>query len=236
MSRAHSSFIPAGEVGDASGWKFDPVDQAALKFAARVKAQAEAEDRARDNLAHQAGFEAGYTQGHQEGHSQGHEEATVEGQRQLQEYKDTQGQEAAHRLLRLFKSAQDQVEQSQQAMAKGVLELACELARQVLRRELSSNPNALQPVVREALGMLTVDCKMAAVRMHPLDLDVFAEDLQREFPNLKLTLVPDASLTAGGCLVEAAGTVVDGTVQRRWHKAVASLGLESHWEVEDDVR
>jgi flagellar assembly protein FliH len=106
----------------------------------------------------------------------------------------------------------------------------------VLRRELTVNPNALQPVVREALGLLTVDSKVAAVRMHPLDLDVFAAELAREFPNLQLNLVPDASVTAGGCLVEAAGTVIDGTVERRWHKAVASLGLESSWEQDNDVR
>jgi flagellar assembly protein FliH len=227
MSRAHSSFIPSEQIGDASNFAFEPVDQAALRFAAKVKAQAEAEDRARDGAAHQAGFAEGY--------AQGHAHATLEGQRLIQDYIDTQGQEAAHHMLDLFKSAQDQVEQSQQAMAKGVLELACELARQVLRRELTTNPNALQPVVREALGLLTVDCKMAAVRMHPLDLDVFAEDLAREFPNLQLTLVPDATVTAGGCLVEAAGSVVDGTVERRWHKAVASLGLESSWEQQDDV-
>ena len=64
---------------------------------------------------------------------------------------------------------------------------------------------------------------------------MLAEELEREFPNLKLTLVPDANITAGGCLVEAAGTVVDGTVQRRWHRAVASLGLESSWEQALDV-
>ena len=59
MSRAHSSFIPSEKIADASSWAFDPVDQAALRFAAKVKAQAEAEDRARDNAAHQAGFEEG---------------------------------------------------------------------------------------------------------------------------------------------------------------------------------
>jgi flagellar assembly protein FliH len=228
MSRAHSSFIPSEQIGDASSFAFEPVDQAALRFAAKVKAQAEAEDRARDNLTHQTGYAEGY--------AQGHAHATLEGQRLIQEYIGTLGQEAAHHMLNLFKTAQDQVEQSQQVMAKGVLELACELARQVLRRELTINPNALQPVVREALGLLSVDCKMAAVRMNPVDLDVFAEDLAREFPNLQLTLVPDANVTAGGCLVEAAGTVIDGTVERRWHKAVASLGLESRWEQEDDVR
>ena len=228
MSRSHSSFIPSEDIVAASGWTFDPVDQAALRFAAKVKAQAEAEDRSRDNLAHQTGFEEGY--------AQGHAHATLDGQRLIQEYIDNQGQDAARHFLALFESAQEQVEQSQQAMAKGVLELACELARQVLRRELSTNPNALQPVVREALGTLTVDAKMAAVRMNPVDLDVLAEDLVREFPNLKLTLVPDATVSAGGCLVEAAGTVVDGTVQRRWHRAVAGLGLESSWEQDLDVR
>ena len=228
MSRAHSSFIPAEQIAEASNWAFDPVDQAAMRFAAKVKAQAEAEDRARDGQAHQAGFEEGY--------AQGHAHATLEGQRLIQDYIDTQGQDAADRFLGLFKTAQEQVEQSQQAMAKGVLELACELARQIVRRELSTNPNALQPVVREALGMLTVDTKMAAVRLNPVDLDVFAEEMVREFPNLQLNLVRDASVTVGGCLVEAAGMVVDGTVQRRWHKAVASLGLESAWEQSDDVR
>jgi flagellar assembly protein FliH len=231
MSRAHSSFIPDEHIGESSSWAFDPVDQNALKFAAKVKAQTEAQDRIRDEAARQAGFADGYAQGFEQGHAK----ATLEGQRLIQQYIDTQGQDAAQRMLHLFRSAQEQVEQAQQAMAKGVLELACELARQVLRRELTVNTNALQPVVREALGMLTVDSKMAAVRMHPLDLDVFAEDLAREFPNLSLMLVPDASLKAGGCLVEAAGTVVDGTVQRRWHKAVASLGLESDWEQALDV-
>ena len=228
MSRAHSSYIPSEDIVEANNWAFDPVDKAALRFAAKVRAQAEAEDRARDNLAHQTGFEAGY--------AQGHAQATLEGQRLIQDYINTQGQDAALHFSELFKAAQQQLEQSQQVMAKGVLELACELARQVLRRELSVNPNALQPVVREALAMLTVDSKLAAVRMNPVDLDRFSEDLAREFSNLKLTLVPDASVTVGGCLVEAAGTVVDGTVQRRWNKAVASLGLESTWEQDDDVR
>ena len=222
MSRAHSSFIPAEDVVAASDWAFDPVDQAALRFAAKVKAQAEAEDRARDNTAHQAGYAQGY--------AQGHAQATLEGQRLITDYIANQGQQAAQQFLLLFQSAQEQVHASQQTLAKGVLELACELARQVLRRELSTNPNALQPVLREALGMLSVDTKLAAVRMNPVDLDVVADAMAREFPNLNLTLVPDAGVTAGGCQVEAAGSVVDGTVERRWHKAVASLGLESSWE------
>jgi flagellar assembly protein FliH len=35
--------------------------------------------------------------------------------------------------------------------------------------------------------------------------------------------------------VEAAGTVVDGTVEKRWQRAVASLGLEASWEDANDI-
>lgn len=225
MSRAHSSFIPSEDIGQADTWAFDPVDQAALRFAAKVRAQAEAEDRARDNQAHQAGFEAGY--------AQGHAHATLEGQRLIQEYIATQGQDAARNFLALFQTAQTQLEQSQQAMAQGVLELACSVARQVLRRELTVDVDGLRPVLREALALLTVDAKVAAVRLNPADVERLAEGIARDFPNLQLTLVPDAGITVGGCQVEAAGTVVDGTLQRRWQRALASLGLDAHWEATD---
>jgi flagellar assembly protein FliH len=120
-------------------------------------------------------------------------------------------------------------------MAKGVLELACELARQVLRHELSVNPNALQPVIREALSVLAIDSKAAFVRLNPVDLDVLQDVVKQEFSGLALSLLSDASVTRGGCLVESAGTVVDGTIEKRWGRAVAKLGLESAWEVSNDA-
>lgn len=226
MSRAHSTFIPGEEIGTVSDWNFGAVDQASIRFAAKLRAQEDQEHRVKDEAARQAGFSEGYAQGYAQGHAQ----ATLEGQRQINEYITTQGEQAAGNMAQLFASAQAQLHESQQVMAKGVLELACELARQMLRHELSSNPNALQPVIREAMGMLSSDCKVAAVRMNPLDIEVFAEVLRQEFANLSLNLLPDAGVTRGGCLVEAAGTVIDGTVEKRWQRAVASLGLESRWE------
>ena len=232
MSRAHSSYIPSDQIGTVVDWNFAAVDQSAIKFAAKLKAQAEAEEKSKSEAVHQAGHSQGYT----EGFAQGHAQATLEGQRQITEFIATQGQEAAQAFLKLFATAQTQLQESEQALAKGVLELACELSRQVLRHELATNPNVLLPVVREALGMLAADSKAAVVRLNPVDVEVFSGVLKTEFANLSLTLVPDAAVVRGGCLVESAGTVVDGTVQRRWQRAVASLGLESAWEESDEVR
>ena len=231
MTRTHSRFIPGEEVGVVTDWQFGAVDQSSLRFAAKLKAQEQAEAQAKENVLRQAGFDDGYAQGFAQGHAQ----ATLEGQRQINEYIAIQGNEAALQFGQLFESAQAQIAEQEQVMAKGVLELACELARQVLRHELSTNPNALQPVIREALSVLAIDSKAALVRLNPFDQDVLAEVLRTEFSGLSLTLLADASVARGGCLVESAGTVVDGTLEKRWQRSVASLGLDSAWEVGDDV-
>ena len=223
MTRAHNRFIPGEQLGAVTGWDFGAVDQASVRFAAKIKAQEMAEEQTRENEARQSGFSDGY--------AQGHAQATLEGQRQISEYIQNQGQDAARHYGHLFESANTQIAESQQVMAKGVLELACELARQVLRHELATNPNALQPVIREALTLLATDCKAAVVRLNPLDLDVLEVVLRQEFSGLSLTLLADAAVSRGGCLVESAGTVVDGTIEKRWSRAVARLGLESTWEV-----
>ena len=228
MSRTTNRFISGENLGAVADWTFSAVDQASVRFAEKVKAQELAEEKVRESVARESGFADGY--------AQGHAQATLQGQRLIADYIAQQGQEAAQHFAMLFESAQQHIAESEQVMAKGVLELACELARQVLRQELSSNPNVLQPVIRESLGLIAVDSKAAVVRLNPVDADVFADVLRQEYASLSLTLVSDASIARGGCLVEAAGTVVDGTVQKRWSRAVASLGLESTWEVPDDVR
>lgn len=226
MTRNHNRFISGEDLGTVAGWEFGAVDQASVRFAAKIRAQELAEEQARENEARQAGFADGY--------AQGHAQATLEGQRLIGEYIENQGQDAARQFGQLFEAANAGIAESHQVMAKGVLELACELARQVLRHELSTNPNALQPVIREALSVLSTDSKAALVRLNPLDLDVLEDVLRQEFSGLSLTLLADSSITRGGCLVESAGTVVDGTIEKRWTRAVARLGLESAWEVLHD--
>ena len=183
---------------------------------------AETRDQARDETLRQ--------QGYAEGFAQGRAHALVQAEQQIHAYSSNQGQQAARNFAALLDAAEQQLAQSQQVMSRGVLDLACELARQVLRHELSVNPNVLQPVVREALGLLAQDSKSAVVRLNPLDLEVLQDTLQAEFAALSLTLVADATLAPGGCLIAAAGTVVDGTLDTRWRRAVANLGLQLPWK------
>jgi flagellar assembly protein FliH len=231
MSREYAKFIPGEEIRDAVDWSFTAVDQSASKFAAKLKAQAEAEEQAKIAGVRQLGYAEGHEKGFSEGYAQGHAKATLEGQRQLNDYIQTQGSEAARTFAQLFAAANAQIADAEQVMAKGVLELACDLARQVLRQELSVNPNALLPVIRESMTMLVADSKAATIRLSHQDCEVLGDTLKQELVGMSLSIVADASLSRGGCIVESAGTVIDGTLERRWSRSLANLGLDNAWEV-----
>lgn len=220
--RNYTRFIPGEEIGAVEQWDFGAVDSRALLLAAQVRVQQQAVERAQDETVRQEGFAQGF--------EQGRAHATQAAQHQMEEFLAQQAQTAAHQWARLFESAQMQLAAAEQGIAQGVLELACEVARQVLRRELTVNPQSLVPVVREALGLLLADGKSAVVRLNPADKDALTPTLETEFAGLALTLVADGAIAPGGCILESAGTVVDATLPKRWSRAVANLGASVEWE------
>lgn len=225
--RNYARFIPGEEIDAVEQWQFGAIDTAAQLLAAQVKArevqemqvQAESERQ----LAYKEGFAAGLEHGKQQ--------AQAELQRQMQEFINGQAQEAADKLAALFESAQRELQASEQAMAQGVLALSCELARQMLRHELTINTEVVMPVLTEAIGLLGTEFKTAVVKMNPLDIAALGEQIQADFAGLNVSLRADSDVLQGGCLLESAGTVIDGTVQKRWQRTVATLGLSSNWEV-----
>ncbi len=217
-----SRFIPGEEIDAVAQWSFGAVDSAALRAVAKAQTEEDAAHAARDDVVR--------TQAFAEGFAQGRAHAAVEVEHRMAEYTRVQGQDAAQQLAALLAAAQAQIEQARQAMAQGVLELSVEMARQVLRHELSVNPNVLQPVVREGLAVLAADNQHATIRLNTVDLEVVREALGVAFEGLALKAVADASVKPGGCIIESAGTVVDATLQTRWRRVVAKLGLELDWD------
>jgi flagellar assembly protein FliH len=225
--RNYTRFIPGEEIDAVEQWQFGSINTAAQLQAAQVKAQKVEETSAQTESQMQQVYQEGYAAGVEQGKLQ----AQAEAQHQMQAFMDNQALEVAAKFTEIFASAQRALEAAEQAMAQGVLSLSCEVARQVLRHELSVNPQVVMPVVSEAIGLLGTEFKTAVVKLHPEDLAALGEQIQADFTGMGLSLRADADVLAGGCLVESAGCVVDGTLQKRWQRAVATLGLSSVWEV-----
>jgi flagellar assembly protein FliH len=225
--RNYARFIPGEEIDAVEQWQFGSIDTAAQLLAAQVKAREVQEEAVQEESGRQQAYKEGFTAGLECGKQQ----AQAELQLQMQTFMSNQAQEAADKLTKLFESAQKELQASEQAMAQGVLALSCELARQMLRHELTVNTEVAMPVLAEAIGLLGTEFKTAVVKMNPVDIAALGEQIQADFAGLNVSLRADADVLQGGCLLESAGTVVDGTVQKRWQRAVATLGLSSNWEV-----
>ncbi|MDP2771698.1 MAG: flagellar assembly protein FliH [Giesbergeria sp.] len=226
--RLYARFIPSEEVGDVTQWRFGSVDGSDAKAEVpeeEVPVEVELDEAARQELLEQAGEEA-FARGQEQGAAQ----AALQWQQRMDDYIAGQGQEAAQRIDALVQTLQARLQDLQQNMAQEVLELSCEIARQVVRQELRSNPQALKPVVQEALGMLVDDGRPATVRLNPQDHALLADALGQQMAAASVQWVADAAVPPGGCLAEQAGTVVDGTLEKRWQRAIAPLGLASAWE------
>ncbi|WP_326541697.1 FliH/SctL family protein [Pseudorhodoferax sp.] len=230
--RMYTRFIPGEEIGAVAAWTFgrlgEPEPEPLLEMAPpepEPEPQPEPEpEEARLQRAYDAGHAAGYATGHADAARVGHE--------QLDAYVGGQGRENAARLAASVQQLQQRLAECEQRQARQVLELAAELARQVVRRELATRPDAVLPVVREALALLGAEHKAATVRLHPADLEVVAAALREEHAALDVRWSADATVERGGCLVEAGGTVVDGQLPARWRRALAQLGLDAPWEQE----
>jgi hypothetical protein len=115
-----------------------------------------------------------------------------------------------------------QLAEAEQTMAQGVLELACELARQVLRREFVGQPDVVMPVLLRHWS-----CWAPTARPRwCAQSDGLSAAGEQIAAILRAVADPaaDAALQQGGCVVESAGTVVDGSLHKRWRKRSPAWG------------
>lgn len=100
--------------------------------------------------------------------------------------------------------------------------LALSIARQVLRRELSQQPEQVVAIVQEALAALPSGAHDIRVHLHPEDLKRVQKVLGRGQAE-GWTLQEDASLRPGGCLLTSDMARVDERVETRLERVVARL-------------
>jgi flagellar assembly protein FliH len=163
-SSAYSRFIPSEEINAVSEWRFANVD--GTPHVEEIEPQlpigpSPEEIAAQVEAARQLAFDEGYALGHAEGCQTTREE--------LAEPTRLTNEQARQQFQSIQASMHTQLAQVHDQMAQAVLQMACDLARQVLRRELTIDPQALQPVLTEALALLHADTVPVTVRLNPED-------------------------------------------------------------------
>ncbi|TSE18597.1 Flagellar assembly protein FliH [Tepidimonas alkaliphilus] len=225
-SHPYQRFIPREEVQAVQAWTFAPVDEATL---AAQRAEAEARERAL-RAATQQQLDEARARGYTEGFEQGRQAGAQEMREKLEAPLRAQAEEQARRLAALLTDVEAELDDLRARVADELLALACDLARQVVRRELAQPLEPLRAVVAEALGELGEEAQPATLRLHPDDLAVLQPKLEELLAGRRVQALADARVSPGGCVLDSPLGVVDATIERRWARALAALGRSEPWQ------
>jgi len=157
----------------------------------------------------------GYEQGRSEGFEFGHREGLEAGRRELQE-KLAVFDRLLQSLETPFEELDDQVEQE-------VVTLVIAMVRQLIRREIRTDPSHIVGVVREALNILPVNTRRIRVLLHPDDAAVVRDAYTLGESDQKWQIIEDPVIQRGGCRVVTEHSQIDATLESRINALIAPL-------------
>lgn len=114
-------------------------------------------------------------------------------------------------------------------LADMVLDLALDVARQVIAGELSVHPEHILAVVKLALNQMAATAREARLLLNPEDVALIRSHLDKILDKNRLRMVEDARIVRGGCLIETTQGDLDATLQARWRQVVQVLGSNQGW-------
>lgn len=128
------------------------------------------------------------------------------------------------RLEQIIHSFAEPLQAVDEQVEGELLQLAIAIARQLIRRELQSDPAQVLGVVREALSALPSAARNVRIHLHPEDALLVREELiSADEGEMPWKIVDDLTLTRGGCRIESATSRIDASVEKRLNNVTAEL-------------
>ena len=117
----------------------------------------------------------------------------------------------------------------QDEVGLAVMDLALEVARDVLRNELAVNRETLLAAVREAVD-LAGSGPHPQLLLNPEDSAMVKERIGDELIAAGWRIAEDDRIDPGGCRVTTINGSIDATLAARWRAVVSALGRNHAWE------
>jgi len=133
------------------------------------------------------------------------------------------------RLSGMFHDLAKPFEQLDAEVERELLTLAMALARQIVRRELKTDPTQIIGIIRDAIAALPVAAREVRVHLHPEDAAVVREHLAPTFNERAWAIVEDPVMARGGCQITTTNSRIDARLETRLNTIVSELmGTERH--------
>jgi flagellar assembly protein FliH len=103
-----------------------------------------------------------------------------------------------------------------------MVQLALALAKRVVQRELSLDPDLVAALAHVAVQRLGEQVA-ATIRLHPEDYATVLSHRGEQWEGAQVTLVPDAAVQRGGCIVESEFGIIDATIDAQFAELSRAL-------------
>jgi len=140
------------------------------------------------------------------------------------------GSEQAERMRRLVQAMLSGFAQQRRELLVElqpyVVRIAVEVARRIVRRELSADPGLVTRTVESALEQM-MSASEITVRVHPLDAQLLRSTISEivTAPDQAeaIDILPDGAIEPGGCVVESDRGIVDARLRTQFEEMQARL-------------
>jgi flagellar assembly protein FliH len=228
--------IPAADVGLTQPWHLPRVQGAHLvalvqREESAVEEQLEPEEQlfggARLTLAEieqitEEARQEGLEDGHREGLAKGLEEGQAKGYAEGLQQGRTEIDRALARLAQMLTELEAPLDQHSAQLEQCLMALVTSLARAVVGHELDSRPELVLQGVKDALAQLPREGGAVRIYVNP-ENEVLLQPLVAARDDW--ALVPDAAISAGGCVVKTANSQIDSRVETLFRQAADQLLL-----------
>jgi flagellar assembly protein FliH len=161
--------------------------------------------------------------------AEAHKEAFEQGLAEGREAGQAQVRAQIERLEGMFYDLAKPFEELDAEVERELLTLAMSLARQIVRRELKTDPTQIIGIVREAIASLPVAARDVRVHLHPEDAAVVRQNLAPTESERAWQLVEDPVMARGGCQITTTTSRVDARLETRLGAILSELmGTERH--------
>jgi flagellar assembly protein FliH len=103
-----------------------------------------------------------------------------------------------------------------------MVQLALALARRIVTREVTLDPTLVAAMAHVALERIG-ETAPATIRLHPDDYVIVAGQRGEQWEGAQVRILPDPAIARGGCHVESAFGVVDGSLDAQFEEMTRAL-------------
>jgi flagellar assembly protein FliH len=155
--------------------------------------------------------------------AEAHKEAFEQGLAEGREAGRAEVRAQVERLSGMFYDLAKPFEVLDAEVERELLTLAMALARQIVRRELKTDPTQIIGIIREAIAALPVAARDVRVHLHPEDAAVVRQHLAPTENERAWVIVEDPVMARGGCQVSTSTSRIDMRLETRLGAILSEL-------------